>query len=683
MRILKSNFRLKWYCTRQSSSLIHLPIIKVVNGTFFRRHPNSNYGCRQINNPLFSNLNFELKSCSEKEEHWAIVGPSSSGKTTLLEILNGEHICIPSTARSFPYLDEKAKNPSDNTDFNPLRAIQLVKFDSNHGFESQITRGSYLSARYESRREDTDFYLHEYLEGRVRLNSLPNKYDIRSNPLELERVTTELGLADLMDTHVSNLSNGQKRRARIARALLRNPNVLLLDEPFAGLDPMTLLDLKSLLYKLIKINNLRLILALRLQDQIPTWITHVIYLGDGECNIKYLGPVKGICFKQIKNFDQKQESQNSVHEVFEGTTCQDEMRALKTRNISTDPLMYPEDKITELVRNENIWQHDMMSDYPIIEMKGVKLRYGKKEVFGHWFQKNKNGTSGITPKEGLWWSVRRGERWGIFGPNGSGKTTLMSLITSDHPQTYALPVKLFGQSRLPEPDKPAISLFELQARIGHSSPELHAHMPQSFNLRQVLKSAWASSILGRPELNIVEENRINSFLQWFEFDLRPVSVLRAKKTISSGETNWAEEVLFGDLSTSSQKVALFLRAIIKKPDIIILDEAFSSMDDVVRDRCKLFLEYGERKKLKSGFTSMNTPSNTSGLETDQGEKEAFGGLMKHQVLLCVSHVREEIPKCIDKWLYLPAPESKSPARIGRFKGSLKDDWNTIWGLQSF
>ena len=49
----------------------------------------------------------------------------------------------------------------------------------------------------------------------------------------------------------------------------------------------------------------------------------------------------------------------------------------------------------------------------IVEMEGVCVRYGDKEVLGSWEQE-----VGGQAKKGLSWTIRRGERWGVFGPNG-------------------------------------------------------------------------------------------------------------------------------------------------------------------------------------------------------------------------------------------------------------------------
>ena len=49
----------------------------------------------------------------------------------------------------------------------------------------------------------------------------------------------------------------------------------------------------------------------------------------------------------------------------------------------------------------------------LVEMKNLKIKYGEKQILGGWDQ----GKSDVA-KDGLWWTVRRGERWGVFGPNG-------------------------------------------------------------------------------------------------------------------------------------------------------------------------------------------------------------------------------------------------------------------------
>jgi ABC-type multidrug transport system ATPase subunit len=100
---------------------------------------------------------------------------------------------------------------------------------------NQGTKGAYLSARYESHREDTDFSLLDYLQGNTVLNSLADAgmNAKRFSDANLEKVIEDFNLSALVTMPIGNLSNGQTRRARIAKALLGRPEVLLLDEPFS------------------------------------------------------------------------------------------------------------------------------------------------------------------------------------------------------------------------------------------------------------------------------------------------------------------------------------------------------------------------------------------------------------------------------------------------------------------
>ena len=123
------------------------------------------------NRALFPSLTFSLPSFSERPEHWSVISPSSVGKTTFLEVLRGHNICIPPTARSYPYLateEVAAKDPHLRV---PGRALQYVGFNGKSAaLAGSGTREAYLSARYESRRESTDFSVLENfncMEGRT------------------------------------------------------------------------------------------------------------------------------------------------------------------------------------------------------------------------------------------------------------------------------------------------------------------------------------------------------------------------------------------------------------------------------------------------------------------------------------------------------------------------------------
>ena len=636
------------------------PIVRIANGTFYRHHPNSRQ--KHPNPPLFSDLSFELPSSSGTPHNWCVVGPSLSGKTTLLQVLRGRLLCDPPTARSFPYLASDEVSARLKA---PNRAVQYVGFDAESGAGlgqgGGVTAAAYLSARYESRRESTDFSLKDFLLGNTELNpaqKLPGEEDGAITAAFLEQVVKDLKLAHLLDLPVTFLSNGQGRRARIARALLRRPEVLLLDEPFMGLDPPTVTGLSPLLESLARKAAPRLVMSARPQDPLPEWITHLIYLRT-DCQIGSMGP-KETVLDGLKKY---------VKGVRKGGLSEDQTLPVNTledigRVIASQSATKEEGSTQKSLHSLEPIDPDAE---PLVEMQGCKVRYGDKTVLGNWTLDTPRGS-----KEGLDWTVRRGERWGVFGPNGSGKTTIVSLLCSDHPQTYSLPIKLFGRSRLPEPGsgQRPLTFWDIQARIGHSSPEVHQHIPRSLSIRQVIENAWASTFRTMPQLDPVAKTKVDAVLRWFASELRPAGEDSQNDSIS-----WADEYMFGELSFSAQRVALFIRSMIKGTDIIVLDEAFSGMDDVVRDKCTLFLEEGESKKYDEKHEVVD-----SGVGSI-----SIGGMTDQQALICIAHVKEEVPGCVREWMCLPEANTGEPARFGRLDGPLGEEesrWYEVWGFET-
>ncbi|RDW70493.1 putative ABC transporter [Aspergillus mulundensis] len=652
------------------------PLIRIENGTFYQSYPTPEDEAKGTNPPIFSNLDFLLPSnpASGQQQHWAVIG--ASGRTQFLNVLRGQYISIPPTARSYPYLltDEVAKkNPQLRY---PGHAIQYIGFSGEGSGAIGGTRGAYLSARYESLREETDWTVRQYLRGQTSLNPLEeDKEGLIRDEAYFTDIVTQLRLHDLLDMPVANLSNGQTRRTRIAKALLGRPELLLLDDPFMGLDPATVRGISELLHRLASNAEPRLVLSIRPQDPIPDWITHLLILGNhGRVLLQEGRKEAKKTFEAWGRMAVKAGSTPKYQQIMKKAKADIRAGYLDKQLIFDMGLVPPPEESQYSIQAPRMGE-------ALIEMDGVRVQYGDKVVLGNWSQKIMG-----KPKEGLHWTVRRGQRWVILGPNGSGKTTLLSLITSDHPQAYALPIKIFGRSRLPEPGKPPISLFELQSRIGHSSPEIHAFFPRQLTIRQAIESAFAETFLSKPVLSHDRDLDVSAALRFFRAELdpnfkaEPLRVMIDRDYFPSTERAWkgatyeidydidfADNVTFGELSTEHQRVVLFLRAMIHKPDIVILDESFSGMTSSLRDKCMHFLEVGERIDKHSTATKRaghkipwteavagREPRREMLFPRSFSQEKRHFGLTDQQALIMISHVSYEVPNIVRHYMRLPS-----------------------------
>ena len=645
-----------------------LPYISIEDATFYRSYPLE--GDEALNPPIFPGLTFELPSDAGPKQRWAVLGQSTVNKSAFLHVLRTKYICLPPSARKYPFLSSLDAGHQRR---NPVKAIGYVGFSREGDILNKAElKGAYMSARYESGKGGSVISVRNYLQGRTELNPLDDSQMSAANGDLLGRTIKNLDLGRLIDMPVSSLSNGQTRRARIARALLTQPYVLLLDDPFTGLDPSGLEHLSDLLEGMTSAEDPVLMLALRHQDHRPEWISHEVEIGEGS-TILYIGETR----------------EQSLSNYLPPPTARIQGRSYKLTDRRNEGLQnrikYPLDTIDG---------YDINAKEPLLAMKGVQMKYGNRMILGDWMQGPE------LDRRGLWWNVKSGQRWGIIGPNGSGKTTIISLICSDHPQSYSQPIDVFGRSRLPRPGTPGISLFDHQSMIGQSSPEIHNFFPRNLSIRSTLESAWADTFLGSPLLTVERDDDVDACLRWFEPELNPDFVADHKTTPKQWHmdrlrfTDWADDILFGQASLQSQRIALFLRAVIKQPKLVILDEAFSGMDPKVRDKCMLFLSEGNgvyiderkpRKLLQSNRGMVRIDDPMGRMYRKMRRDHTFSGISKDQALICVSHVREEVPWCVKEWMRLPEPLAGKAPRFYRPFGTVQKllpmsatIWDHMW-----
>ena len=340
------------------------------------------------------------------------------------------------------------------------------------------------------------------------------------HPESLLKIAEQLGLSSLLGNPLRYFSNGETRKTLIGKALLSEPKLLILDEPFEGLDTESVLWLKGALSDLIK-NGLAVWLVSHRFEELVPGITHVLCLKSGEI------------------FAQGLRSQVLITEVMEGLY---EKADHKDTNLKT--------KENSAEINENLIQTDFFESVPekdrkhsLIRMWNVNVHYGEKVVLKNFY-----------------WSVEQGENWKIVGPNGSGKSTLLSLICGDNLQAYANEIYLFGRRR-----GTGESIWDIKQKIGFVSSEFQVRYQQPVTALKVVLSGFFDSIGYYQPASVTQKKMALSLMELLEI------------------TNFAD-LDFTRLSYGQQRLILIARAMIKSPPLLILDEPCQGLDRRNRNR---------------------------------------------------------------------------------------------------
>lgn len=196
-------------------------------------------------------------------EHVAILGPNGSGKSTLIKAITREIYPVDHPGLRFQLLGQ------DDWDVNDLRGhFGIVALDQLHNLSNEVTLRR-VTAR--------ELVLSGYF------NSLGLWPHHRVKPAQEKHardILRFLEISHLAHRAVSEMSSGEQRRAMIGRALVHDPEALILDEPTNSLDPGAVREFRDLLRKLAHAGRSLLLVTHHVSDLIPE-IERVILFRDG------------------------------------------------------------------------------------------------------------------------------------------------------------------------------------------------------------------------------------------------------------------------------------------------------------------------------------------------------------------------------------------------------------------
>lgn len=357
------------------------------NGAILTLSNTSSRGARSVKVPRFS---------MRPGEHWAIIGGNGSGKSTFASMLADE-----SLAESC------------------LEKILTVSFERE---QALLEREIY---------EDDSEFMDKIDHGRT-THELVTELAVPG--ADIGAIIETMQLEAFLHTGFRILSTGERRRMMIARAMSQAPDMLVLDEPYGGLDHGFVSHLKKVIARLSQ--EIPVVMIVNRMSHLGDHITHLACLH--QMSMVLSGPrtevEKSPLWQQLQ----------SMHT---------EQKPLPSALADTQPCQ-------------------PVPDQPVIEMRDVSVGYHDKEII-----------------RSLDWRILPGEHWKVSGPNGSGKSTLVNLVSGDHPQCYSNEIYLFGKRR-----GQGESIWDIKRHMGLMSTALHQQYRVRVTCEVVLLSGFFDSI---------------------------------------------------------------------------------------------------------------------------------------------------------------------------------------------
>lgn len=469
-------------------------------------------------------------------EAWLVIGPNGGGKADFLQALSGKNQFV-----------DNATNSTVCTCFeNSTETVSLERAALLIQEERDLDESEYMD-RIDEGRSGRRFIC-EVLGGpdaRHRSSPLP---PIASRLETLPEVKL-CGVEKILDRGLKFMSTGEIRRTLLCRALLSGKKLLILSDPFAGLDAQSRSILLEFFQKMVKrqnegsLNGTSIILAMERYHEIPDSITNVLEFTDKK--VSFCGTKKEYesllaernALKEQERSAEKQEFLSQLSEAQGAVVA----RAVVAEAVSEAGAGVPESDSDAQNSPENA----------LVCMNGVNVGWDGRQVL-----------------KDFSWTVLPGQHWFIRGPNGSGKTTLLELITGDNKQVYCNDVWLFGRKR-----GTGESIWDIKKNLGIVSYRLHVEyrMVGGTCLEDVIISGFHDSI------GLYEQKT-------------DMEISAAKKWLKLAGFEGRETESFGSLSYGEQRAVLIMRAAVKSPKLLILDEPCHGLDEQYRQKILDLLE---------------------------------------------------------------------------------------------